>query len=217
MLVVGLTGGICSGKTTVLKIFKKLGLRTIDADEIAHQLTKPGRKILKKIVGKFGKEILDKNGRLERKKLAEIIFKDKKKRKQLNGITHPEIIAEIKRKIREFQKLERKTVTGKGEMKEEIVIVDIPLLFEAKLEHLVDKIVLVYVPQRIQMERLMRDDNLTFKEAKARIDAQIPLHRKKKYAHYIINGNLNFSKLRKQVESVYKEWQKIIAKDSDLC
>jgi len=216
MLVVGLTGGISSGKSTVLRIFKNFGCRTIDADEIAHRLTRPGTKVLREIVRKFGKEVLDKNGTLNRKRLAEIIFRNRQKRKSLNAIMHPKIIAEIKRRIKEFKKLARQPELGASGRKGNIFLVDIPLLFEAKLEYLVDKIILVYVPQKIQIERLRRDNNLTLEEAKARIDAQIPLYKKKKYADYIINGNSDSISLRKQVESVYKELQKIIAKDWDL-
>jgi len=205
MLIVGLTGGISSGKSTVLKIFKNFGCRTVDADEIAHQLTRPGTKVLKEIVRKFGREVLNKDGTLNRKRLAEAIFRDRRKRKSLNAIMHPKIIAEMKRKIREFQKRARRSKLKATGRKRDILLVDIPLLFEAKLEYLVDKIILVYVPQKIQIKRLQRDDNLTLKEARARISAQIPLHKKKKYANYVINGNLDYTSLRKQVGLVYKD------------
>ncbi|NIM02792.1 dephospho-CoA kinase [bacterium] len=205
MLIVGLTGGISSGKSTVLKIFKKFGCKTVDADGIAHQLTAPGTKVLQEITKKFGPEILNKKGRLNRKRLAEAIFRDKRKRKSLNTIMHPKIIAEMKRKIGEFKKLTKGFGLGATARKRSILLVDIPLLFEAKLEYLVDKIILVYVPQEIQIKRLQRDDNLTRKQARARINAQIPLHKKKKYADYIINGDLDSTSLRKQVETVWKE------------
>lgn len=205
MLIVGLTGGISSGKSTVLKIFKNFGCKTVDADEIAHQLTRPGTKVLREIAKKFGQEVLNKDETLNRKRLAEAIFRDRQKRKSLNAIMHPKIIAEIKRKIREFQKLARRSKLKATGRKRDILLVDIPLLFEAKLEYLVDKIILVYVPQKIQIERLQRDDKLTFKEARARISAQIPLYKKKKYADCIINGDLDSASLRKQVESVYKD------------
>jgi dephospho-CoA kinase len=205
MLIVGLTGGISSGKSTVLRIFRKLGSRTIDADEIAHQLTKPGTGVLKEIAKKFGEEVLNRNRTLNRRRLAGIIFGDGQKRKSLNAIMHPKIIAEIKRKIRQFKKrAERRELRGSGR-KKNILVVDIPLLFEAKLEYLVDKTILVYVPQKVQIERLRRDDNLTVKEARARLNTQIPIYKKKKYADYIINGNLNPLRLQKQVESVWKD------------
>ncbi len=205
MLIVGLTGGISSGKSTVLKIFKNFGCKTIDADEIAHQLARPGTKVLREIARKFGQEVLNKNGTLNRKRLAETIFGDRQKRKSLNAIMHPKIIAEIKRKIRKFRKLIRRPKLRAGGRKRNILLVDIPLLFEAKLEYLVDKIILVYVPQKIQIKRLQRDDNLTLKEARARISAQIPLYKKKKYADYVINGDLDSASLRKQVGLVYKD------------
>jgi len=205
MLIVGLTGGISSGKSTVLKIFKNFGCKTVDADKIAHQLTKPGTKVLKEIARKFGQEVLDRKGTLNRKRLAEAIFGHKRKRKSLNAIIHPEIIAEIKRKTEEFQKLARRSGLVARERKRDILLVDIPLLFEAKLEYLVDKIILVYVPQKIQIERLQRDGTLTLKEAKARISAQIPLYKKKKYADYMIKGDLDSASLRKRVEAVWKE------------
>jgi len=205
MLIAGLTGGISSGKSTVLEIFKNFGCKTVDADKIAHQLTKPGTKVLQEIARKFGREVLDRKGRLNRKRLAEAIFRDKRKRKSLNAIMHPKIIAEIIRRIEEFQKLTRSSRLVERERKRDILLVDIPLLFEAKLKYLVDKIILVYVPQKIQIERLQRDNNLTLKEAKARISAQIPLYKKKKYADYIINGDLDSASLRKRVEVVKKE------------
>ena len=205
MLIVGLTGGISSGKSTVLRIFRKLGSRTIDADEIAHQLTRPGTRVLKEIVKKFGEEVLNRDRTLNRRRLAGIIFGDGQKRKSLNAIMHPKIIAEIKRKIRQFKKrAERRELRGSGR-KTNIIVVDIPLLFEAKLEYLVDKTIIVYVSQKVQIERLRRDDNLTVKEARARLNAQIPIYKKKKYADYIINGNLDPLRLQKQVESVWKE------------
>jgi len=205
MLIVGLTGGISSGKSTVLRIFRKFGSKTIAADEIAHQLTRPGTRVLKEIVKKFGEEILNRNRTLNRKRLAGIIFGDRQKRKSLNEIMHPEIIAEIERRIREFEKQTRRSkLRGKGR-KENILVVDIPLLFEAKLGYLVDKIVIVYVPQKVQIERLQRHDNLTVREARARLNAQIPIYKKKKYANYIINGNLGPLSLQKQVKSVWKE------------
>jgi len=205
MLIVGLTGGISSGKSTVVKIFKNFGCRTIDTDEIAHQLTRAGAKVFEEIVKKFGQEVLNRNGRLNRKRLAQIIFRDRQKRKCLNAIMHPKIIAEIKRRIREFRKLTRLSKLGASGRKGNVLLVDIPLLFEAKLEYLVDKIILVYVPQKIQIERLRRDDNLTVKEARTRIGAQIPLYKKKKHADYIINGDSDSTSLRKQVELIWKE------------
>jgi dephospho-CoA kinase len=205
MLVVGLTGGISSGKSTVLKIFRKLGSRTIDADKIAHKLTKSNTRVLQEIVRKFGPEVLNRNGILNRKRLADIIFKDRGKREQLNAIMHPRIIAEIKKRIREIQKLIKPSeVRGCGRNRN-ILVVDIPLLFEAKLQFLVDKIVLVYVLQKIQIERLRRDNSLTLKKARARLDAQIPLYKKKEYADYIINGDLNSVSLQRQVELVWKD------------
>ena len=104
MLIGGLTGGISSGKSTVLKIFKNFGCKTIDADEIAHQLTTPGTKVLREIVRKFGQEVLNKKGTLNRKRLAEAIFRDRQKRKSLNVIMHPKIIAEMKLPARETER-----------------------------------------------------------------------------------------------------------------
>ena len=205
MLIVGLTGGISSGKSTVLKIFRKFGSRTIAADEIAHQLTRPGTRVLKEIAKKFGEDVLNRNGTLNRRKLADIIFRNRQKRKTLNAIMHPKIIAEIERKIRQFEKQTKRSQLRASRKKKNIVVVDIPLLFEAKLEYLVNKIVLVYVPQKVQIERLQRDYNLTVKQARARLNAQIPIYKKRKYVDYIINGNLDSLSLQKQIESVWKE------------
>jgi len=209
MLIVGLTGGISSGKSTVLEIFRRLGSKTIDADRISHQLARPGTQVLGEIARKFGKEVLNRNGRLNRKRLAGVIFGDRRKRRLLNKIMHPRIIAEIESKIERFQEMEKRARLRGDYRKRNILVIDIPLLFEAKLEYLVDKIVLVYVPRQVQIERLRRDSNFTFREAKARLDAQIPLYRKRKYADYIIDGNLHLDGLKKQVESVWKELQTV--------
>ena len=137
MLIVGLTGGIVSGKSTVAKMFQQLGALIIDADNIARAIVQPGEKAWKNIVHYFGKEILKDNQEINRKELARIVFANKEKLEKLNKITHPEIVAIIKNKIEEMRSKDSSDGT--------ICIIEVPLLFEANLEGMMDKIIVVYL------------------------------------------------------------------------
>jgi len=173
-IVVGLTGGIASGKSTVLKEFKRLGAKIIDSDEIAHRIILKGTPAYKKIVRVFGEYILRPNREIDRKKLGNIIFSDSKRRKILEKITHPVIIDEIKKEINRFTR--------------KVIIIDAPLLFEAGLTAMVDKIIVVWIPKKLQIDRLIKRNKLTYKQAKQQISAQMPLKTKKKLADYLIDN-----------------------------
>jgi dephospho-CoA kinase len=177
-LVIGLTGGIASGKSEFLKIAKKLGFETFSADESAHHCLKTSHPAYKKVVGHFGRHILNSRKEIIRSSLAEIIFRDVRERKFLERVIHPCVRADLKRKICEAQ----------GPL-----IVDIPLLFEAHFEHLVDKILVVKASRRLQIDRLMRRNGLSRTEALRRICAQIPLADKVKKADFVIanSGTIN--------------------------
>lgn len=190
-MIVGLTGGIGSGKSTVLKIFKRLGCRVISADEVAHEILKPKTRVYYKVIKTFGKKILNKDKTLNRKKLAEIIFSSPDKRRQLDNITHPVIINRLKKRITMHRR------------KKGMVIVDVPLLFEASLTYLFDKIVLVYASQKNQIQRLKKRTRLSVKEIKQRIKAQSPLFQKKKYSDYVID-NKSFAGLYSQIKKIKK-------------
>jgi len=175
--VFGLTGGIASGKSTVLNEFARLGAKIIESDKIAHDIYLKGRPAYKKILAKFGKEVLTSNKDIDRKKLGNIIFSSRPKRKKLEKITHPEIIAEIKRQINKLSKNNR------------IVVVDAPLLFEVKLEKMFKKIIVVWVPGKIQLQRLMKRDKITKTEAQKQISTQISLDKKKQMGDYVIDNS----------------------------
>lgn len=197
MLMVGLTGGIVSGKSTVSEMFRQLGAQVIDADQIAHTIVSPGEKAWHSIVEYFGKEILIKNQQINRKKLAKIVFADKKKLEMLNSITHPEIMAVINQRICQLKSNYNQDL---------ICIIDAPLLFEANLADRMDKIIVVFISQEEQTKRLLLRDNFTKEEALRRIQSQIPLTSKLSWADYVIDNSFSREQTKKQVEQV---WEKL--------
>ncbi|MFX3623949.1 MAG: dephospho-CoA kinase [Ectobacillus sp.] len=197
-VVIGLTGGIASGKSTVSAMFKELDIPVIDADIIAREVVEPGREAYRQIVEKFGTEILLKNGAFDRARLGNIIFHDEEKRLLLNNIVHPAVRAEMNRQ----KELQLKA--GK-----EAVVLDIPLLFESKLASLVDKILLVYVDEKTQLIRLMKRNTLTEEEAKARIASQMPLSEKIALADETINNNGTIEETKVQLMRILRRWSLI--------
>ncbi|MDI6641884.1 MAG: dephospho-CoA kinase [Elusimicrobiota bacterium] len=193
-IIVGLTGGIATGKSTVVKEFKKLGAEIIDSDRIAHRVIRKGSKQYRKILKVFGKEILKSNKEINRKKLAKIIFENSKKRKLLEKITHPAIISEIKT---ELTRLSAYSPTR-------LIVLDAPLLFEKKLDRLVDKTVLVYAPEKVQIKRIMRRDKISKENAIRRISAQLPIEYKKNLANYIINTSCSLNSVMKQTKKIFQ-------------
>lgn len=197
VLIVGLTGGIVSGKSTVARMFRQLGADIIDADNIARAIVQPGEKAWKNIVHYFGKEILKDNQEINRKELARIVFADKEKLEKLNKITHPEIVAIIKNKIEEMRSKDSSDGT--------ICIIEVPLLFEANLEGMMDKIIVVYLNREEQKKRLLIRNSLTQEEAINRIDSQIPMEKKLKKADYVIDNGASLGHTRIQVKQIWQE------------
>lgn len=195
MITIGITGGFATGKTTVVKMFRELGAKVVDADRIARSITKPKTLVWKSIVDYFGKEVLKKNGYINRNKLAKIIFSNKTKRYKLNSFLHPHIISEIKRII---------NTAAKGS-KTKVLVVDAPLLFESGINKLFDKIIVVLCRYDIQQKRALMRKNLSLKQINKRIKSQWPLNRKIKKADFIINNNKNFIKTKREVNGVWKE------------
>ncbi len=202
MLVVGLTGSIVSGKTTVARIMKELGAEVIDADRIARDIVRPHEKAWKQIVDCFGEEILNGNQEINRKELGRIAFSNPEKLQLLNQITHPEIIASIKKKIRQFRKWSERDI---------ICVIDAPLLFEARMERLMDRVIVVYLTREKQVKRLHLRDGLTGEEATKRIASQMPIEEKVKLADYVIDNCQTYEKTEEQVFQVWSELQKILA------
>jgi len=194
-VVIGLTGGIASGKSTVSKMFQGFHIQVIDADIIAREVVEPGKEAYNEIVKAFGKEVLEENGELNRPKLGSIVFHNEEKRLLLNNIVHPavrkEMNAQKDRYIRENT---------------QAVVLDIPLLFESKLTSLVDQILLVYVDNETQITRLMERNLFTEEEAKARIASQMPLQEKIAFADKVINNNGTIEETKAQLSNILKEW-----------
>lgn len=190
--IIGITGGIASGKSTVSNMIEKLGYKVIDADKISRQVVEKGKPAYEEIVKCFGNTIIDEFGNINRKKLGNIIFSDEKKRQKLNNITHPHIMEAIKEAI--YDNKDQK-----------LLFLDIPLLIETmdKLkEHNIplDEIWLVYVDEESQIQRLMKRDNIDRKKALSKIRAQLPMELKKKHATVIIDNRGSIQELEKKVE-----------------
>lgn len=199
MLLVGLTGGVASGKSLVANIFKDLGAYLLDADEIAHELIKSGTQAWKDIVDCFGSDILRKDKEIDRGHLARIIFSDPDRRLELNAILHPRIFIEEERR--------RKAIAERDPSA--IVVFVAPLLIECSAHELMDKVILVYADRNTQIKRLMERDKLGRMEAIKRIGSQMPLSKKKKYADYVINGMAPKEKIEEEVRQIYDELKEI--------
>jgi dephospho-CoA kinase len=194
-LVVGLTGGIASGKSTVSNMLKEMNMTVIDADVESRLAVQNGEPAYKQIVESFGHDIVLPDGEIDRQKLGSIIFHDEQKRKLLNSIVHPE----VRRRMNEKKDLAIKK-------KEKIVILDIPLLFESNLINMVDQTLLVYVDQNIQFTRLMERNQLSKEEAEARIQSQMPLAEKMELADKIIQNNGSLTETKKQLNKILADW-----------
>ncbi|HLQ74370.1 MAG TPA: dephospho-CoA kinase [Bacillota bacterium] len=193
---IGLTGGIASGKTTISELFRTLNVRVIDADVIARDVVKRGRKPYEKIVQSFGNNILLDNGEIDRQKLGKIIFAQKEKRELLNQIVHPA--------VRKQMLEERDRYLKEGH---QLVVLDIPLLFEGDLTHLVDKTIVVYVRRDVQFERLVTRNQLSTDDAEQRIASQMPLEEKVKLADATIDNNGTVEESCEQLKTILRKWR----------
>jgi len=193
--VIGLTGGIASGKSTVSNYLIAKGYQVIDADLIARAVVKKGSIGLEKIVNAFGNSILLKNGCLDRKKLREIVFNKKEALNQLEEITHPLIIGKIKKNINIMR--ENKDISS--------VFLDCPLLFEMSLENLVNEVWLVSTTTEKQINRIVERDDTTPSKAKDIINQQMPLEEKVKKSDIIIENNSTITELNAKIDLLLKE------------
>ncbi len=187
--VIGLTGGIATGKSMVSNMFRKLGAFVVDADKIARELTGKGSPVVGKLVDSFGLEILTKNGEIDRKQLRERIINDEEARLSLNSIMHPEII------VREEEMVRASTAS--------IKIVDAALLIETGSYKRFREVVLVYTPRYLQLKRLMERDRISEKLANGFIDTQLSIEEKKKFATHIIDNSGKISETERQVRRLY--------------
>lgn len=192
-MMLGLTGGIATGKSTVSEMLRERGSVLVDADQVARVVVEPGTEGLNKVVERFGKEVLRPDGRLNREALGKLIFTDPTARTDLNHLLHPLIMNEMK----------RQTEIAFQHNPHTIVIWDVPLLFEEKLTHFVEKVIVVYVPEEIQLQRLMKRNSLTEAEAKQRMSAQWSIEEKKKLADFVIDNSGTLEMTERQVDQLW--------------
>jgi dephospho-CoA kinase len=200
-VVIGLSGGIGSGKSTVARLLVELGATLIDADAIVHALQAPGRPMVDELAAAFGPGILDATGALDRKALGEIAFRDPAARERLNAIVHPPVGAEFARRLAEALAADA-----------ELIVLDIPLLFEGRAsgrgsaaQAAVSATVLVWVPEALQIERQLARDGCTRDEAVRRVSAQMPLDDKRALADHVIDNSGSLEETERQVRALYEE------------
>ncbi|AJO22282.1 dephospho-CoA kinase [Weizmannia coagulans] len=194
--IIGLTGGIASGKSTVSNMLKTKGFTIVDADIAARKVVEPGEPAYEQIIEAFGEGILLQDLTLDRKKLGALIFADEALRMKLNSIVHPAVRAWMTREK------DRAIENGK-----KTVFLDIPLLFESRLTYMVERTILVYVDEETQLKRLMARNGLSEKEAQMRIRAQMPLSEKKALADAVLDNNGSLEETKQQLEKIVSEWK----------
>ena len=190
-IVLGLTGGIATGKSTADHFFKQKGIPIIDADQITHDLYQVGKSAWKKIKDQFGREYLNSDQTINRKKLGQLDFNDQNELELLNKITHPLVHEEIDRQIK--QEISKKS---------RLVILDIPLLFESHAEKMCDQVLVITLPEDMQITRLMERNNLTKEQAIARIHSQMPLSEKEAKATYVISNSGTVNDLYEKLDNL---------------
>ena len=195
MILVGLTGGVATGKSTVAKMFKECGAVVIDADELAREVVKPGKPAWREIVTLFGKTILNRDRSLNRQALGSIVFRNRTKRRQLERIIHPRVAREQARLTKQAARTDPQAV----------VIYDVPLLFEAGIDTRVDTTIVVAVDRKTQVARLKKRNGLSRAEAVRRIRSQMPLAKKIQRADHVLNGTLPRPSLGQQVSLLLKD------------
>ncbi len=198
--VIGLTGGIGSGKSTVAALLAELGAVVIDADAIVHELQAPGSPMLRAIAEAFGSEVIDASGALDRKALAARVFSDPAARARLGAIVHPPTIAEMGRRLAEAR--------ARGAR---VVVLDIPLLLEGRkagtgsaIAFPFDAVVVAWVPEEVAVARAVARDDATPDEVRARMRAQLPLDEKRAMADHVIDNSGTPEETRRQVRALYE-------------
>jgi dephospho-CoA kinase len=200
-LLLGVTGGIATGKSTVSKMLEKLGAPLIDFDVLARNVVEPGKPAWKDIADYFGRQVLLDDQTIDRKKLSDVVFRDLEKRKKLESFTHPRIFEEFYNQVGDIA----------ARIPEPVIQADIPLLIELNLQYRFDKLLLVFIPREMQVQRLMKRDGISREAAENILKAQLPIDEKIGFADFVIHNEGTLEETRMQVEEVWKklkEWQK---------
>jgi dephospho-CoA kinase len=193
MLLVGLTGGIASGKSLVSRVFRDLGAHIIDADKIVHGLLGPGQDACSEVVAHFGKDILLSDGSIDRRKLGDIIFDHPEERAWLNQCIHPRVFEAYNHQVRQIC----------SRQPDAMVVMDAALLIETGYHKHMDKLIVVYATQQDQVKRLMERDRFTLEQAMARISSQMPLDEKRKFADQVIENTGTREETERQTREVF--------------
>ena len=200
-LVIGLTGGIATGKTTVARMFKDLGAKVLSADEVVHRMLQPGSDVWRRVVREFGESVLDESGNVDRGRLADIVFRDPDKRSRLEAIMHPPVLESLDIEAKRFRK------SGEG-----VLILEIPLLVETSCLYLVDKVLVVTAEQDTQIKRLEKRYGISSEDASLRIASQLPMSEKLRHADWVVSTEGTFGSTKAQVRKVWRAIQKSLAR-----
>lgn len=203
MLMIGLTGGIASGKSVVAKLLEEKGAHLIDADTLAREAVEPDRPAWQEIVNWLGESVLLPDQTIDRVKLANLVFNDRRMLEKLNKIVHPWVGSRFIAISEEIKKREPDAT----------LVYDIPLLIEAGMQNMVDHILLVYVPREVQIARLQLRDGLTRTEAELRLKAQMPLEEKRKHADTVIDNSGSLDETARQVDQF---WQATVDREINM-
>ena len=196
MIVIGLTGGIASGKSTVAEMLSELGAVVIDADKVGHEAFSPHTEAWRKVVAAFGKDILGQNEEIDRSKLAQLVFNDPKALKRLNRTMHPLMHSIVEKRI---EALRRQGI--------EVVVLEATLLVEAKWTDLVDQVWVTITPEDAVINRLVSQKGFTDEQANARIKSQTPISQRAKHADVVIRNDSDMEMLKKKVEELWRKLQ----------
>ena len=199
ILLIGLTGGIASGKSTVAHMLEEMGSHVIDFDMLARRVVEPGRPAWKKIVDYFGRDILQGSGEIDRKRLSRIIFGNSEKRKRLEGFTHPFIADEFTGQVDEIASSDP----------DAIINAVVPMLFEAGMQVLFHKVVVVYIPREEQIKRLIERDGISEGDAVNILNAQMHIDEKIRQADFIINNENSIEETKRQVHDLWNTLRRL--------
>jgi dephospho-CoA kinase len=198
-LLAGLTGGMGSGKTTVGKLFKALGAYVLDADEICRSLVEPGKPAWREIIDLLGNSILKDDQTLDRRKIADIVFNDPEKKKALEAILHPRVMEEEQAIYKDILKNDPGA----------LVIIDAALLIESENYRKVDKVVVIACDEETQLQRIMAKNTFSREDAQRRLQQQMPMDEKIKFADYVLHNDSGLLELKKKVEALFHQLKQL--------